>query len=112
MEGASGISHGKRGRSGEDRLSAIPAAVARGDEFKERVKQAEGDAVRLADMMAEAITMDRDARSIESVGRDGRTVFSMERLIACHCMDAAKVAYLRARGSNSADLAASIEPRT
>lgn len=101
MEGASGIQHGaRRQRTGLDRLDAITAAVERRDEFLERVKRAAGDVIRLSDLMAEAIAMDREARGLESVGKDGRTTFSMERLAACHCMDAARTAYLEARGSN------------
>ncbi len=101
MEGKSGVTHGKGRRTGEDRVMAITGAVARADDFKERVKVAEGDTVRLADLMAEAIAMDREARGLESVGKDGRQTFAMERLAACWCMDAARESYLKARGSNS-----------
>lgn len=99
MRGGSGRSFGGR-RTGIDRLDAIPAAMTRKDEFMERLKAAEGDAVRLSDMMAEAIAMDREARTLEPVGRDGRTMLSVEGLFASHCMDAARDAYLKARGSN------------
>ena len=102
MEGKSGVGHGTLRRTGQQRLDAITDAVTKGDEFKNRVKEAGGDRVRLADLMAEAIAMDREARSLESVGKDGRATFCMERLIACHCLDAAREAYLRARGSNAA----------
>lgn len=101
MEGKSGTSHGRGRRTGNDRVMAIPAAVAKSEEFRGRVKEAEGDAVRLADLMADAIAMDRAARSLEAVGKDGKQFFAMERLAACWCLDAAREAYLRARGSNS-----------
>jgi hypothetical protein len=87
-------------RTGAQRVEAIPAAVERSQEFQARVRNAEGDAVRCADLMAEAIAMDREARGLEAVGRDGRSTFAIERLMACHCLDAAREAYLRARGSN------------
>lgn len=103
MEGASGIDHGgRRSRTGMDRLDATPAAIARSEEFRGRVKQAEGDVILLSDMMAEAIAMDREARALEGIGRDGRSTFCIERLCACHCMDAAREAYRKARGSNAA----------
>lgn len=79
----------------------MPAAIERTAEFKERLAAAEGDAVRCADLMAEAIAMDREARGIGFVGRDGRSIFEFERLQACYCLDDARAAYLRARGSNS-----------
>lgn len=101
MKGASGVDHSGRRRTGEDRLNAIEGSMARRDEFLGRVMQANGDRERLADMMAEAIAMDRDARMLEPVSKDGRQFFSIERLAACHCMDAAREAYLRARGSNT-----------
>lgn len=90
-------------RTAQERIDAIPAAIARTAEFKERVKAAEGDAVRCADLMAEAIAMDREARGLGYVGRDGRSHFEFERMQACYCLDDARAAYLRARGSNSAD---------
>lgn len=89
-------------RTGQQRIDAIPAAMARGEEFRERVKAAEGDSVRCADLMAEAIAMDREARGHGFVGHDGRSFFEFERLQACYCLDAARDAYLRARGSNAA----------
>lgn len=88
-------------RTGQQRLDAMPAAIERTTEFKERLAAAEGDAVRCADMMAEAIAMDREARGIGVVGHDGRSMFEFERLQACYCLDDARAAYLRARGSNS-----------
>ena len=103
MEGASGAKRAGRNRTGQQRLDAIEVSIARGDEFKERVKAAEGDTIRLSDLMAEAIAMDRQSRSLELVGRNGKATFCMERLIACHCMDAAREAYMLARGSNSLD---------
>lgn len=90
-------------RTGQQRFEAYPAAIARGEEFRQRIKDAEGDAVRCADLMAEAIAMDREARGLGIIGRDGRSVFEFERLQACYCLDDARAAYLRARGSNTVD---------
>lgn len=87
-------------RTGHQRIEAFPAAIARGDEFKRRVADAEGDATRCADLMAEAIAMDREARGLGVVGSDGRAFLEMERMQACYCLDEARAAYLRARGSN------------
>lgn len=81
-------------------MDAAPAAIARTEEFRQRLKEAAGDPVRCADLMAEAIAMDREARGISAVGRDGRSYFEFERLQACYCLDAARAAYLKARGSN------------
>lgn len=88
-------------RTGQQRLDAMPEAIARTAEFKERVTAAEGDAVRCADLMAEAIAMDREARGFGVVGNDGRSTFEFERLQACYCLDDARAAYLRARRSNA-----------
>lgn len=65
-----------------------------------RVKQAEGDAVRCADLMAEAITMQIDANHLETVGKSGKVTVSIEDVCAGHCLIAAKKAYLSARFSN------------
>lgn len=89
-------------RSGQQRIEAIPAAIARGADFRQRVAEAAGDAMRCADLMAEAIAMDRDARGIGVIGKDGKAFFEVERLEACYCLDAARAEYLKARGSNSA----------
>lgn len=91
-------------RTGQQRLDAIPAAIDRRDEFCARVKEAEGDAVRCADLMAEAIAMQIDANHMEVVGKSGKVTVSIEDVMAGHCMIAAKDAYLRARGSNAATL--------
>lgn len=88
-------------RTGQQRLDAILPAVERRDEFCGRVKEAEGDAVRCADLMAEAITMQIDANHMETVGRSGKVTVCIEDVMAGHCMIAAKDAYLRARGSNT-----------
>jgi len=88
-------------RTSQDRINAFPIAIERTAEFKQRIAQAEGDAVECADLMAEAIAMDREARGLGYVGRDGRSFFEFERLQACYCLDDARSAYLRARGSNS-----------
>jgi len=87
-------------RTGLARLEAIPAALEREKEFKRRLAEAEGDAVRCADLMAEAIDMHREQRGLETVGKDGRLALTMEGLVAMYCIDAARDAYLRARGSN------------
>jgi hypothetical protein len=98
--GKSGRNYRGAGRTGQQRLDAILPAIERGKEFQERVSQAAGDAVRCADLMAEAIAMDREQRGLEVAGRDGRIVLTMEALQAMYCMDAAREAYLKARGSN------------
>lgn len=48
--------------------------------------------------------MDREARGLEAVGKDGRSTFCMEQLMACHCVDDARAAYLLASGSNNPTL--------
>jgi hypothetical protein len=88
-------------RTGQQRLDAIEPAISRRDEFRERVTAAEGDAVRCADLMAEAISMKLEANGLEAVGRNGKKTISIEDVTAYHCMISAKDAYLRARGSNS-----------
>ncbi|MGY3581373.1 hypothetical protein ACVIGB_000558 [Bradyrhizobium sp. USDA 4341] len=91
-------------RTGRQRLDAIPAAMERREQFYARVKEAEGDAVRCADLMAEAIAMKFEANGLETVGRDGRQTASIEELVSVHCMLEARDAYLRARGSNTPPL--------
>lgn len=100
MRGQSGIG-GETQRTGRQRLDAIPVAIKRGEEFRVRVVAAAGDVVRCADLMAEAIAMHREQRGLETIGRDSRHTFSMEELEAMYCLDAAREAYLKARGSNS-----------
>lgn len=87
-------------RTAQDRINSFAAAQERGAEFRRRVIAAAGDPVRCADLMAEAIAMDREARGLGVVGRDGRSFFEMERMEACYCLDAARAEYLKARGSN------------
>jgi hypothetical protein len=87
------------GRTGQQRLDAIPAAIERRDEFRERVAVAEGDAVRCADLMAEAIAMKVEANGAEVVSRDGRVAVCIEDVMSSHCLLSARDAYLRARGS-------------
>jgi hypothetical protein len=87
-------------RTGLQRLEAITGAIERGEEFQRRVVDAEGDAVRCADLMAEAIAMARESRGHEPIGRDGKATVCVEEIKAAHCMDAAAAAYLKARGSN------------
>jgi hypothetical protein len=89
-------------RTGQQRLEAIPAAIQHRDEFLERVKLADGDQVRLADLMAEGIGMLYESNGLEIVGRDGRVTECIEEVMAAHCMLGARDAYLKARGSNDA----------
>jgi hypothetical protein len=72
-----------------------------GAAFRERVTQADGDVLRCADLMAEAIAMWKASNGVEPVGKDGRSMVSMEELEACYCADAARSAYVKARGSNA-----------
>lgn len=88
-------------RTGLQRLDAIEPSLARREEFYERVAAAEGDAVRCADLMAEAIQMKFEANGMEAVGRDGRKTVAIEEVVSAHCMLKAREAYLRARGSNA-----------
>ena len=90
-------------RTGLQRLDAIPAAIERGEELQRRIKAAEGDAVKCADLMAEAISMANESRGLEVVGRDGRKTVTVEEIKAAHCMNDARIAYLKARGSNNPD---------
>lgn len=90
-------------RTTQQRIDAIQPAIDRGREFRQRVTEAEGDAVKCADLMAEAIAMHREQRPLEAVGRDGRNTLAMEELEAMYCLDAARAAYLLARGSNRSD---------
>lgn len=88
-------------RTGQQRIDAIPAAMARTAEFRERIAAAHGDVVRCADLMAEAIAMDREARGLSPVGRNGKATLEFEQLQACYCLDDARDAYMIARMSNS-----------
>ena len=90
-------------RTGQQRLDAIPAAVERRDEFRRRVGEAAGDAVRCADLMAEAIQMHLDANMLEPVGKSGKATICIEDVMASYCLKTARVAYLAARGSNSSE---------
>ena len=92
---------GTSAKASKARLDAIPAALARREDFMARLKDAAGDRWRLADMMAEAIAMGREARGLEGVGRFGTQVVCIEEIAAAHCMDAARDAYLLASGSNA-----------
>lgn len=89
-------------RNGRQRLDAILPSIAIGEAFQARVRDAEGDLMRCADLMAEAIALHREQRGLEVIGRDGRATMTMEELQACYCLDATRAAYLRARGSNLA----------
>jgi hypothetical protein len=85
-------------RTAEQRFDAIPEVLARGEAFRARVATAAGNVLLLADLMAEAIAMDRESRPLEPVGRDHRVYFAFERLQAMYCLDAARAAYVAARG--------------
>ena len=87
-------------RTGRQRLEEIPAAIHRGEEFHDRLIDADGDAARCADLMAEAIAMHREAMALETVGMNGKSTFSAEEVVASHCMQDSRIAYLKARGSN------------
>jgi len=87
-------------RNGQQRLDAISTALQKGDEFKLRVKDAAGDLVRCADLMAEAIQMHLEANKLEPVGKNGKATVCVEDVIVSHCLIAARNAYLQARGSN------------
>ncbi len=83
-------------RTGAHRLAAIPDAIERGREFRERVHLAEGDAIALADLMAESIAINRAARELELV-KAGRALVCAEEIESYRCMDAARNAYLYLR---------------
>ncbi len=84
-------------RTGQQRLDAIQPAIDQRDAFRDRVKAADGDWPVLADLMAEAITMQIDANGLEVVGRNGKKTVCIEHVCAAHCLIAAKMAYLQAR---------------
>lgn len=84
----------------EQRFRAMTQAVERGAAFRARVAEAGDDAVRCADLMAEAIDMHREQRSLAPVGKDGRVMVTIETLEAMSCLDAARAAYGRARRAN------------
>lgn len=88
-------------RTARQRLDAMGDVIAAGAAFRGRVVEAEGDVVRCADLMAEAIAMHRSQRPLETVGKGGRVMMTIENLEAMYCMDAARAAYALARGSNS-----------
>lgn len=87
-------------RTARDRLEAIPAAMARRADFLDRAAAAERDSslLRLADLMAEAIGMELEARGLSVVGKDGRSLVDFEEIAAAHCARAAQEAYRRVRG--------------
>jgi hypothetical protein len=87
-------------RTGRERLDAIVPAIARRDEFIARVNEAGVDALRCADLMAEAISMELSSNFLETVGRNGKVTVNIENVTASHCLIAARDAYLKARGSN------------
>ena len=87
-------------RTGQERLDAIQPAIDRRDEFQARLKAADGDFMALADLMAEAITMQIDSNGLEPVGRNGKKTVCIESVCAAHCLISAKTAYLSARYGN------------
>jgi hypothetical protein len=92
-------------RTGQQRLDAIPAAIALRDVFKMRVEAAGKDIMRCADLMAEAIEMKIKSNGLETVGRNGKVTVSIENVCASHCLVYARDAYMIARMSNSARMA-------
>jgi hypothetical protein len=88
-------------RNGAQRLAAIPGAIDLGSDFRSRVSLAEGNALSLADLMAESIAMNRVARGLEVVDRGGRSIVCVEEIESYHCMDAARDAYLCARSGKN-----------
>ena len=100
FRGASGLRHAGRSRTARQRMDDSPAAIERGKELLERIEAAAGDAGVLADRMAEAIGLWREARGMSRVGRDGRTIFGIEELYAALCCDKARELYLVASGAN------------
>jgi hypothetical protein len=87
-------------RTGQQRLDAIQPAIDRRDAFQARVKAAADDWCALADLMAEAITMQIDANHLEPVGKNGKATICIEEICAAHCLIDAKNAYLTARYGN------------
>lgn len=98
--GASGNRYSGRPRTNKDRLAAIPAIKAIGEGFERRCKEAEGNVLACADLMAEAIAMKFAANQLEIVGRDGRSHQTFESMNAQHCMRWAVEAYEKARRRN------------
>src|SRR5262252_1489230 len=84
-------------RSGQQRLAAIAPAIARRDEFRERIRKAARDQETLACLMAEAIEMLLDANGLEVVSKDGCKVVCMEEITACHCLVDARMTKLTGR---------------
>ena len=80
----------------DKRILKIAEAVERGGDLMARIKAATS-MIELADLMAEAIAMDRAARADVLVGHDGRARVSIDTIQAAHCMDAAREAYLKLR---------------
>jgi hypothetical protein len=78
-------------------IEDIPHAAAGRDHFLQRIKASAGDVLVLSDLMAEAIAMERGSRPLAPVGLNGKVTFTYEQLMASHCMDAARNAYLAAR---------------
>lgn len=89
-------------RTSQQRLDATLPAIERGEKFKELIRKAEDDVIRLADLMAKAIELECEARGLEPVGNDGRKFVYMEAIIAAHCAIDAKNAYLAARSKRHA----------
>jgi len=83
-------------RTSQQRFAAIPGAIQQGEAFRARCAAA-SDLLQCADLMAEAIAMHREARGLETVGRDSRLLVTFEELQAMYCLDAARAAYVAAR---------------
>lgn len=70
-----------------DRAAWTSRVMRRGEAFRRRVKEAEGDAARLADLLAEAVDM--------AYGRRGTS--ELEAAEAAWCLQTVRVAYQAAR---------------
>ena len=84
-------------RTGQQRLDAIEPAINRRDDFRRVVDAVGADVGRLADLMAEAITMRIEASGLETVGKNGKVTVSVEAVCASHCMIYVRDAYLKAK---------------
>lgn len=76
------------------RIAAMHRAMDRGEAFRQRVREAAGDAARLADLMAEAVDMLRGSRENASSRLDA--------VEADYCLDTVRAAYLAARVATDA----------
>ena len=92
----------RRKRTIKEAIEAMPAAIRTGEKLQLKIREAEGDVLLLADLMVEAIAMNRLSRCLSHVDRNGKELVSIEGLQSAYCMDLARDGYLRARKSNRA----------